>query len=103
MLYCNQLLIPKSSIKYIDCDNLLDKGLIIIFTESLTEIVRGPEAIRIVMENCPSYFEGKRFSFVKYSWATHNLLGHPLMQIASFLKMKKLAFWIHDKTIPKTR
>lgn len=36
------------------------------------------------------------------NWAVHNLVGHPLMQIFSWLGMKDLAAKVHDATVPAT-
>jgi hypothetical protein len=66
--------------------------------------MRGVEAIDFVMRYCPELLEGNpQFKFIKYSWVFHNLVAHPLMQILSFLKLRKLGLKIHDLTIPKPR
>ena len=37
----------------------------------------------------------------KYLWLVHNLIAHPLMAILALFGLYKLAFLIHDKTLPK--
>lgn len=90
-------------IRQIDCINLVGNGYIrIIFTDNrVPEIVEGPEAFNIVMAVCPAVLEGKRAKYVKNSWAVHNLIGHPLMQIFSWLRLPALGIKIHDVTIPE--
>ncbi len=36
----------------------------------------------------------------KNAWVLHNLIGHPLMQILSWLGFKDLAIQVHDATVP---
>tara|TARA_Y100001973_G_C5173384_1_gene320428 strand:- start:100 stop:228 length:129 start_codon:yes stop_codon:yes gene_type:complete len=37
----------------------------------------------------------------KFKYTIHNIFGHPLMEVCNLLGLKKLAIWIHDKTLPK--
>ena len=34
------------------------------------------------------------------SWAVHNLIGHPLMQILNTIGLSQLATKVHDNTLP---
>ena len=34
------------------------------------------------------------------SWGMHNLVGHPMMQIFTWLGMPRMADAIHDRTLP---
>lgn len=34
-------------------------------------------------------------------WTLHNLLGHPLSEVAHLLGLDRLAVWIHDVTVPE--
>lgn len=36
-----------------------------------------------------------------FRWSLHNLLGHPLSEIAWLLGLRKLSDRLHDATIPK--
>lgn len=53
------------------------------------------------MALCPAAVEGKRLRWARHVWAVHNLLGHPLLQVAAWLKLHKLGFWLHDSTVPR--
>ena len=34
-------------------------------------------------------------------WTIHNLIGHPVSELAYLLGLSRLSNWIHDVTIPK--
>jgi hypothetical protein len=34
------------------------------------------------------------------NWTAHNLISHPLSEVAYLLGFKELSGWIHDVTIP---
>lgn len=100
-IHYNNKLVNTDNIQEIDITGLADKGFIRIrFRGTDMETVSGPEAFDIVMRVCPSAIEGRRFKFNKNKWVIHNLIGHPAMQILSWLGKSKAALWIHDKTIP---
>lgn len=63
----------------------------------------GQATVDFLMRLAPHCLEGKKLKFIKHSWALHNLLGHPILQICSWLKLTKLGFWFHDNTVPKPR
>lgn len=94
-------LINSDHILKIDCSNI-EKLIVtvhLITGDVLT--VNGIEAIELVMKTNPSIIEGKRLKFKKNMWIVHNIIAHPIMQILAFLKMYKIAMWIHDITIPQ--
>ena len=33
-------------------------------------------------------------------WVVHNLIAHPLSEIAYWLRLRRFSFWIHDVTVP---
>ena len=37
----------------------------------------------------------------RFSYTLHNIVGHPLMEIASIFGFHKLAGWLHNVTLPK--
>ena len=41
------------------------------------------------------------YSFRPDSWAVHNLVGHPMMQILTWLGKPELGVRVHDVTIPR--
>ena len=38
-----------------------------------------------------------------FRWSIHNLLAHPLSEIAWLVGLRKLSDWLHDKSIPTKR
>ena len=64
------------------------------------EIISGPEAFNVIQVLCPAILEGKRAKYVRHAWAIHNLIGHPLMQVFSWLRLPALGIKIHDATVP---
>jgi len=67
------------------------------------ETLTGPQAIEAVMALRPSALEGHRLKWPRHTWALHNLVGHPLMQLLAFVKLYKAAMWVHDVTVPKPK
>lgn len=63
----------------------------------------GLDAIEFVMLVKPSAWEGRRLKWRKNVWIVHNLIGHPLMQILALIGLHKLAFFVHDSTVPKPK
>lgn len=100
-VHYNDKIVNTHDISTVIIDELVEKGHIVVkrigFTE---EVVKGPEAVNLVMRLCPDALEGKRMKFIRNSWAIHNLIGHPLMQIFSWLGLPKLGIKIHDGTVP---
>ena len=88
-------------ISSIDCSRI--EQLIVIVTTKQGKDLKATElnALELVMQTRPSALEGKRFKATKFAWAIHNLVAHPLMQIFALFGFYKLAFWLHDSTVPK--
>lgn len=101
----NDKIINVSTIKSLETDTLLSDGYIsILYLNSYAvERVHGQEAIDIIMRLCPSAIEGKPVKFEKFRWAIHNLIGHPVMQILSFVGLTSLGLKIHDATVPNPK
>jgi len=36
----------------------------------------------------------------RFQWTTHNMVGHPLSEIAFQFGLRRLSDWLHDWTIP---
>lgn len=34
-------------------------------------------------------------------WAVHNLIGHPVMELAYWVGLRRFSAWVHDVTLPK--
>jgi len=100
-IHANKIVINSEYIKFIDTSELISKGNIIIrYSDETILRVEGQEAFNVVMELCPSALEGHQAKYARHVWAIHNLIGHPLMQIMSWLGYPKLGVQIHDATAP---
>jgi hypothetical protein len=90
-----------NKISSIDCSDFATTGEITIHFTSGCEVVRDAEAIVVITQLCPAVLEGKEAKYHRHAWAVHNIVGHPLMQIFSWLGMAKFGIEIHDLTIPQ--
>jgi hypothetical protein len=91
-------------IDHITIDSLISEGYIYLhYSDMSVEKVEGREAIEILMRLCPSALEGKKLKYVRHRWAIHNLIGHPLMQLLSWLHLKSLGLKVHDMTVPQPK
>lgn len=95
------IIFRKDEISYIDCSNIENLDIIVFLKGGQSFHVHEIHAIELVMQVKPSLFEGKRLKWPKFVWCIHNLFSHPLTQIFALLKCYKIAFWIHDVTVPK--
>ena len=97
----NDKLTNSDIIDWVDFFHLVEKGYIrIYYKDGEYDIVEGPQAFNVVMRLCPDALEGKRAKYHRHAWAVHNLFGHPLMQIFSWLGFPQIGLAIHDKTVP---
>jgi len=39
----------------------------------------------------------------RFRFTLHNIVGHPLMEIANIFGLYKLGMWFHDVTLPKQK
>lgn len=100
-IHINNRIINTNTIESIDCSKLLADGFIRIqFNNGNTDHCYGPEAVDVIMRVCPAYLEGKRMKYAKNAWTIHNLIGHPAMQLLSWLRLTSLAIKVHDATVP---
>lgn len=88
-------------INWVDIRKVEDLVLVVYYGDNQEAIVSGIFAIDLLMTIKPSVLEGKRMRWHRHRWAVHNLIGHPLMQILSWLHKPKLAMSVHDRTIPR--
>lgn len=100
-LKVNDFVFRKDEISIIDCSKI--EELIVVITLKNGIIIKATDiqALELIMQTKPSAFEGKRLKWAKFTWFIHNVFGHPLTQILALFKCYKLAFWIHDVTVPK--
>jgi hypothetical protein len=103
-VHFNGRLVNPDTIRQIQYEDLASKGYIrVVFKrdpQERIEIVEGPQAFDVVMRLAPEALEGERARYQRGAWAIHNLFGHPLMQVCSWLGLTKLGLAIHDKTVP---
>lgn len=95
-------LIPVSTVYYVDTSDI-EKGAVYVDCHSGRFGAYGFDAIEIVMLLKPSALEGKRMRWQRNAWAFHNLVAHPLVQVLSWLGLKKQAIRFHDWTTPRPR
>ena len=100
-VHYNNKVVNSELISWIDYKNLRDCGYVRVYsTDGTVETVEGGQAIQLIMELDASALEGARLKCARYTWAVHNLIGHPLMQICSWLGYTRLGLKIHNITIP---
>lgn len=100
-VHYNDRVVNTDKIDHIDAYGLVQFGSVYVYyRDGGMESVNGPEAFNLVIRLCPPALEGKRAKYVRHAWAIHNLIGHPLMQIFSWLGFPRLGIKIHDITTP---
>ena len=100
-VHYNGKIVNTHDIASISFEELTTKGQILVKRIGvIEETVSGIEAVNLIMRLCPEALEGQQLKYLRHRWAIHNLLGHPLMQILSWLHLTRLGLKIHDKTIP---
>lgn len=100
-VHYNGKIVNVELISSIDISELPINGTIKVFRVGTSyDLVRDPEASNVVMTICPAALEGKQATYHRHAWAVHNIVGHPLMQICSWLGVPKLGLKIHDRTVP---
>ena len=100
-VHYNGKLVNTNTIERIDYSNLASKSYIEIYDKvNEIEVLEGPEAFNLIMRLCPDALEGEQAKYHRHAWAIHNLFGHPLMQIFSWLGLTSLGLKIHDATVP---
>ena len=100
-VHFNDKLISTAIISWVDYRNLSRHGYVRVhYTDNDVETVEGTEAIQLMMALDSSALEGQRLKHARHTWAIHNLIGHPLMQICAWLHLTQLGLFIHDITVP---
>lgn len=96
------LLIPFSDVHHLDITDIETGTAILHFRDGRPTIaLTGNDALDAAMAMKPSSLEGRRLRWLKNSWAVHNLIGHPLMQILAWLGLHDAAIRVHDRTVPR--
>jgi hypothetical protein len=100
-IHYDKQILNADTIRWIECTNLVNGGYIRLYLQDgSSELVEGPAAFDVVMRLCPEALEGEQAKYKRHAWAIHNLLGHPLMQVFSWLGLSKVGIKIHDITVP---
>lgn len=100
-VHYNGKIVNTNDITNISIEDLPEKGFIMVKRIGfIDEVVKGPEAVNLIMRLCPEALEGKKLKYLRHRWAVHNLIGHPLMQLLSWLHLTPLGLKIHDLTVP---
>jgi len=101
---CNKKLVNVDEISWIDTVNLTTGGYInMYYKDGERELVEGAKAVEIIMRLCPAALEGRQMKYIRHRWAIHNLIGHPLMQLFSWLGLASLGIRVHDATVPNPK
>lgn len=95
-----QKIINVSAIRAVDCEEIENLRVTVHHAHGV-DVAINIQAIEIVMLLKPSALESRRLKWQKRAWASHNLLGHPLMQILALLGAYRLAMKVHDGTVPR--
>lgn len=100
-VHFNEKLVNTDTIAYVTTTYLTQHGWIHVhFKDGTVEPVEGARTIELIMRLCPAALEGRQLKYIRHRWMIHNIFGHPLMQICSWLHLTSLALKIHDATIP---
>lgn len=100
-IHFNGKVVNSDTIDTVTYEDMPKYGFIHVhFKDGTMEPVEGPEAVNVIMKLCPDALEGKRMEYPRHAWAIHNIIGHPLMQILSWLHLPALGVKIHDLTVP---
>lgn len=100
-IHYDKQILNSDTIRWIECTNLVRGGYIRLYLQDgSSELVEGQAAFDIVMRLCPDALEGEQAKYKRHAWAIHNLIGHPLMQILSWLRLPALGIKVHDATVP---
>lgn len=104
--YLNQI-INADRIERVICDDYVGLGTVYVYLIGQdpevdeAAVVHGAEATNLIMTLCPAVLEGKQAKYRRHAWAIHNLIGHPLMQLLSWIGLTRLGIKVHDATIPE--
>lgn len=96
-------LVHRDSLVSVDYSRIEDLHLTLVDSMGVTYFVTGIHALEAAMLLRPDVVEGKRLRWSRHAWLVHNLIGHPLLQIAALAKCYRIGFWFHDITVPKSK
>ena len=103
MIDLGNIVVAETDIRTIDLTHLENLRITVHLADGGSVIVRDAKAVDVMMRLSPAVFEGRRLRFARHAWAVHNLIGHPLLQVLSWLGFTKLGLRVHDRTTPRPR
>lgn len=103
VLKAGEMLLPFADIAHVDILDIDRERALIVMKSGERHVANGFDAIEAVMAIKPSALEGRRLKWHKGAWWTHNMFGHPIMQILASLGFTKAAIRFHDYTTPRPR
>jgi hypothetical protein len=74
---------------------------ILVERDGREHVLEGFDAVEAALQLAPSLLEGRRLRWPRHAWAVHNLVAHPLMQLAAWLGAPRLGLALHDATVPR--
>lgn len=93
-------LLPVDRVDWADYSRIEDLVLV-VGHDGVETTIEGIDAIEAAMVLNPACLEGRRLRWARGKWHLHNLIGHPLTSIFAMLRLYRLAFWVHDRTVPE--
>lgn len=102
VIHLNERLVPVNKVTNVDLSLIKTETIFVELDDETVHEITGFAAIEIIWLLKPSALEGTRYAkWKKHTWAIHNLIAHPIMQILAWFKLYKWAIHIHDITVPK--
>lgn len=92
-------MIPLHRVRYVDLNELSSGKVAVHLLDGEVKYAVEFEAYRIAIQS--QNLEGKPLRWVRHAWWFHNLVAHPVLQIAVWLGFRKFGMRIHDNTSPK--
>ena len=99
-LKLDDAIVERNQIAHIDTLLIEQLNVLVYMKDGACYNATNLNAIELLMQVYPASLEGFRFRYYKFVWVIHNLFGHPLMQLFALFKMYRVAFWIHNVTVP---
>lgn len=100
-LKAGAVVVPLAQVVSFDFSDIESLRVTLHLTDGRQVVATNIDALELAMCLKPSVLESRRLRWPKWAWLVHNLLGHPLMQVLALLRLYRLAFWVHDATVPR--
>lgn len=98
----NNRMVDISRITDVTISEIKTETIFVELDDNTIHEISGFAAVELIWLLKPSALEGNRnIKWKKHTWAIHNLIAHPVMQILAWCKLYKWAIYVHDITVPK--